>query len=97
MYSYKRDIQKKRYEYKKIRRVGTIRGNGMFFEVDSRLYPKVVKIVKKIADYEKSLSFNILDEIKDLPASLQTFLYWMIISSDNEKLANFSAKKLYPP
>jgi transglutaminase-like putative cysteine protease len=86
LYKYKKEVQKKIYSYKKIKRIGGIRGNGMFFEVDAKIFNNVKSILNVILDYKIIPSITIFRQIKHMPKQIQTLMYWFLISVPNENI-----------
>ena len=94
LYQHKQDIQKKHYSYNALKRVGGIRGNGMFFNVNKQYFNQIKLITNKILNYQSSLNDTIFIEVKKLPKQTQPLLYWFLISKPQSKIY-LKASKLF--
>ncbi|WP_455757818.1 transglutaminase-like domain-containing protein [Sulfurimonas sp.] len=92
LYKYPKEIQSKIYSYKKIRRVGGIRGNGMFLEIDASLFNELTLIINDILDYNSLPPSNIFSRIEKMPKQAQALMYWFLISVPNEQMNTKSTK-----
>jgi len=92
LYRYPKEIQSKIYSYKKIRRVGGIRGNGMFFQLDTKIFFEFKSILNDILNYNKLPSKTIFKRISKMPKDVQTLMYWFLISVPNENIYTKSTK-----
>ncbi len=92
MYKDKEEIQTVKYS-KQIKRVGGIRGNGIFLEIEPKYFEEIKNITNQILDYNKNPDYSILVRIDKLPDKVKSIMYWFLIASDNQNIAEQSAKK----
>ena len=86
LYRYKKNIQQKKYSYNSLKRAGGIRGNGMFFDIDSKYFTQIQSIISEALDYSSIPSNTIFNRIKSLPKKVQPLLYWFLISSPDKAI-----------
>lgn len=92
LYKDKEEIQTVKYS-KQIKRVGGIRGNGIFLEIEPKYFEEIKNITNQILDYNKNPDYSILVRIDKLPDKVKSIMYWFLIASDNQNIAEQSAKK----
>lgn len=85
LYQYDKNIQRKKYT-NTLRRNGGVRGNGMFFDIDSKYFTKIQSITSSALDYLNIPSDSIFNKIKSLPKKVQPLLYWFLISSPSKSI-----------
>lgn len=92
LYKDKEDIQTVKYS-NQIKRVGGVRGNGIFLEIEPKYFEEIQNISNQILDYDKNPNNNILVQINDLPKKVRPLMYWFLIASYDQNLAEQSVKK----
>ena len=92
LYKHKKEIQTISYS-NTIKRVGGIRGNGIFVEIEPKYLKKIQYITSKILDYKKEPDAKIVTQIEQFPHKIRALLYWFLIASSDETIANKAAKR----
>ncbi len=91
LYQYPKNIQQKKYT-NSLKRNGGVRGNGMFFDIDSKYFTQIQSITSEALDYSSIPSSMIFNRIKNLPKQVQPLLYWFLISSPSKSIYKPASK-----
>lgn len=94
LYKYPKELQSQIYSYKKIRRVSGIRGNGIYFEIDVKIFNNLKSIINDILNYNSLPPKNIYKRISTMPKEVQTLMYWFLISVPDKHM-HTKATKLF--
>lgn len=86
LYKYPKEKQKKIYSYKALKRIGGIRGNGIFIPLEEDKFEDIKIVINDILDYNKIPNIKIFDKIELLPSNIKPILYWFLISVPDKNI-----------
>ena len=92
LYQHEKLVQQYKYSTQNLKKIGGTRGNGMFFNIDSKYILQIQKTTHKILNYQQNISSTIFSDIKNNPKAIQPLLYWFLISNHQKPIFTKATK-----